>query len=503
MPKESHAARFIRRHPVKSQRFLEILPGFFSWSLILFPFWGSFFIPVAVAYYIIGFCVYWLFRSVTLAVLAIVAHFRIRASSQFDWLGDLKNIFKEKWNSIHHIIVIPTYKEPITTLERTMEALSTQTYPLKNMHIMLSFEVREGEEAHVKANHIEKKYGHLFGHLWTTYHPDIEGEVKGKSSNTCWGAKRAKEFLVDKAKIPIENITITSEDADALFHKSYFAALTFSFLKDPKPYNRIWQGAIAFYNNIWQVPSPVRVLAALFSVTQMYILVREDRLINFSTYSTSLKHIHDIGYWDTDVIPEDYRLFFKSYFAKKGDFEVKPIYLPIYADAAESPTFWGTMINQYEQLKRWAWGVSDDAYIIKQYIATPDVPFLDKTVRVIKIMEDHFLWPVNWFAITISAFLPPILNPAFNRTILGKTLPQVTSLLLTLSLVSMVVVFILDALNRPPRPNKRNPLSYILQPLEFLLLPVIGFFFSALPGLDAHTRLMLGKYIEYKVTEKV
>jgi len=31
----------------------------------------------------------------------------------------------------------------------------------------------------------------------------------------------------------------------------------------------------------------------------------------------------------------------------------------------------------------------------------------------------------------------------------------------------------------------------------------VGFFFSALPGIDAHTRLMLGKYIEYRVTEKV
>ncbi len=503
MTSESHAARYIRRHPVRSQRFLEILPGFVSWSLILFPFWGSLVIPVAVAYYIIGFCVYWLYRSLTLAVLAVVAHLRIQASSRFDWIADLKLRYKEKWEKIHHIIVIPTYKEPVSTLERTMEALSNQTFPLANLHIMMAFEVREGEDARVKAKHIQEKYKERFGDVWVSFHPDIEGEIKGKSSNTCWGAKQAKKLLVDERKLPIEDITITSEDADALFHKSYFAALTFAFLKDEKRYNRIWQGAIAFYNNIWQVPSPVRVLAALFTVTQMYILVREDRLINFSTYTTSLKHIDEIGYWDTDVIPEDYRLFFKSYFAKKGDFEVKPIYLPIYADAAESSTFWGTMWNQYEQLKRWAWGVSDDAYIIKQFITTPGVPFWDKTVRVIKIMEDHFLWPVNWFAITVSAFLPPILNPAFNRTILGKTLPQVTSLLLTLSLVSMVVVFILDALNRPPRPNKRNPLSYIMQPLEFLLLPIIGFFFSALPGIDAHTRLMLGKYIEYKVTEKV
>lgn len=231
--------------------------------------------------------------------------------------------------------------------------------------------------------------------------------------------------------------------------------------------------------------------------------MRKDRLVNFSTYSTSLKHVHDIGYWDTDVIPEDYRLFFKSYFAKKGDFEVEPIFLPIYSDAAEADGTWATYVNQYEQLKRWAWGASDDAYIIKQYILTEGIPFWDKSVRVLKVIEDHFLWPVNWFAITISAILPPLLNEEFSRTVLGKTLPQVISTLLTISLISMVTIFVIDALNRPPRPNKMNIFSYIKQPLEFLLLPVVGFFFSALPGLDAHTRLMLGKYIEYKVTEKV
>ncbi|MBP9781808.1 hypothetical protein KBC89_04075 [Candidatus Woesebacteria bacterium] len=132
-----------------------------------------------------------------------------------------------------------------------------------------------------------------------------------------------------------------------------------------------------------------------------------------------------------------------------------------------------------------------------------EIPFWDKTLRVLKTIEDHFLWPVNWFAITIAAFFPPLLNPEFGRTILGKTLPQVTSTLLTLSLVSMVVIFLIDALNRPPKPGGRNVFSLILQPLEFLLLPVLGFFFSALPGLDAHTRLLLGKYIEYRVTEKV
>lgn len=494
---------YVRRHPIRTQRALEILPGFVSWSLILFPFWGSIFFPTAVAYYVITFAVYWLYRSVTLAVLSIVAHLKIKAWSKFDWIKDLQHEAPKKWNQVHHIIVIPTYKEPLTTLERTLTALSKQSYPLKNLHIMLSFEEREGQEAHQKADQLKQQFGSVFGHLWSTSHPDIEGEVKGKSSNTSWGAKRAKELLIDEEKYDLSLTTITSEDADALFHHHYFAALTHSFLKVEKPYNKVWQGGIVFYNNIWSVPAPVRVLASVFSITQMYILMRKDRLVNFSTYSTSLQHIVEIGYWDTDVIPEDYRLFFKSYFAKKGDFEVEPIFLPIFADAAESTGVKATLLNQYQQLQRWAWGASDDAYIIKQYILAQGIPFWDKTLRVFKVIEDHFLWPVNWFAITVSAFLPPLLNEQFTRTQLGKTLPQTTSTLLTLSLVSMIVIFVLDAINRPPKPGGRTVLSYILQPLEFLLLPIIGFFFSALPGIDAHTRLILGKYIEYKVTEKV
>lgn len=493
-----------RRYPVKTHRVLEILPGFFSWMLILFPVWGSFIVPRLVAYYIIAFCVYWLYRSLTLATLAIVAHFRIKASSYFDWISDLKANYPARWSHIHHVIIIPTYREPLTTLERTLKALSKQSLPLAQLHIMLSFEEREGKDAHEKAAQLHALFDSTFGHLWTTYHPDILGEVKGKSANTAWGARQAKRLLVDEGGIPLENITISSEDADAMFHRSYFAALTYSFLHSNKPFNTVWQGAILFYNNIWEVATPVRVLASMFSVLQMYILVRSDRLINFSTYSTSLKHIVDIDYWDTNVIPEDYRLFYKSYFAKKGDFRAEAIYLPIYADAAQTTGFWNSMINQYEQLKRWAWGVSDDPYIIKLYLTSKNIPFWDKTQRVLKTIEDHFLWPVNWFAITVSAFLPPMLNAEFNRTILGKTLPQVTSLLLTVSLVSMIVVFIIDALNRPPRPRSRFKIfSYLLQPIEFLLLPVIGFFFSALPGIDAHTRLMLGKYMEYRVTEKV
>ncbi|HSW90128.1 MAG TPA: glycosyltransferase family 2 protein [Patescibacteria group bacterium] len=494
-----HIRNYVRRHPVKTQRFLEILPGFVSWSLILFPFWGSLVMPTIVAYYIITFSVYWLYRSASMALLAVIAHYRIKASMRNDWMKDLEKF--PDWKKIHHIIVIPTYKEPVHILKETLEKLATQTFPVKNIHIMLSFEDREGEEAREKSKVLENEFGKIFGNLWATFHPDIPGEVKGKSSNTAWGARAARKLL--DPNILTEDITISSEDADARFHSSYFAALTYEYLHNPHRFDRIWQGSIRFYNNIWRVPAPVRVLASIFSVTQMFILMRQDRLINFSTYSTSMKLIEDIGYWDTNVVPEDYHLFFKAYFARKGKLEVEPIFLPILADAAEAKGFWATMTNQYEQIKRWAWGVSDDAYIIKQWILAENVPFWDKTIRVLKTVEDHFLWPVNWFAITVGALLPPLLNQQFNRTVIGKTLPQVSSALLTMSLVSLIAIFLIDAASRPPRPKDTSIFARIFQPFEFLLLPILGFFFSALPGIDAHTRLMLGKYMEYRVTEKV
>ena len=54
-----------------------------------------------------------------------------------------------------------------------------------------------------------------------------------------------------------------------------------------------------------------------------------------------------------------------------------------------------------------------------------------------------------------------------------------------------------------PRPTSRRPLvRRLLHALEWPLVPVITLFFSALPALDAQTRLMLGKRMEFWVAGK-
>src|SRR5688572_32740060 len=130
--------RLITRYPIRTKRFLEILPGFVSWFLILFPVWGSWVVPELVAYYIIAFSVYWFYRSMTTATTAILGYFKMKSFQVYDWMGDVRNF--PDWRKIHHVIVIPTYKEPLTTLKRTLDKLTEQTYPIDHLHIMLSFE---------------------------------------------------------------------------------------------------------------------------------------------------------------------------------------------------------------------------------------------------------------------------------------------------------------------------------------------------------------------------
>jgi len=491
----------INRYPKASQRALEILPGFFSWSLILFPVWGSILTPLAVAYYIIAFDVYWLYRSISLALLSLLAHFRIRANETYDWMGDVAGF--ADWKKVYHAVVIPNYKEPGKTLERTLQALLDQTLPAKQLIPIIAFEERAGEEFNAQREKIlRERFEGKFAKLMFTHHPKgLVGEVVGKSANSAWGAKQLAKEIKKHENWNEDLMTISSIDSDVVLHPNHFAAVTYKFLDSPHRYRRIWQGAIMFYNNIEKIPWPMRVFNKVASVVYMGLLMRPDRLINFSSYTMSYKLLSEVGGWDVDVIPEDYRVFFKAYFATGGEVEVEPIFLPVFADAAEALGFKDTFINTYEQVKRWAWGASDDSYILKRYILDRKAPFWDKTIRVMKVLEDHFLWPVNWFILTLGATLPPLLNEKFSRTVIGKTLPQVSSAILTASLVSLLVIIFVDLRSRPK--VKQSIWRKIFSPFEFVLLPIVGFFFTALPGLDAHTRLMMGRYIEYRVTEKV
>lgn len=181
----------------------------------------------------------------------------------------------------------------------------------------------------------------------------------------------------------------------------------------------------------------------------------------------------------------------------------RSIFLPILVDAAESHGFWRTMVNQYEQSKRWAWGISDIPFVIRNAFIHNEIPLSDRVRRLSLLLEQHVFWSSNWFILTLGSTIPPIINPAFGRTVLGHNLAQLSSSILTLALVFLLVVVVIDWRTKPPRPKDFKTWNLPFLYIQWLTLPIVSFFLAALPGLDAHTRLILGKRLEYRVTEKI
>src|SRR3972149_8929166 len=111
--------KIFTRYPIKTRRGLELLPGFVSWTLILFPIWGSILIPYIVAYFILFFDVYWFYKSFSLAINAYVASKKIKNAEQINWLKKLEKLSAAK--KVKHVVIIPNYKENLNKLRRTIQ----------------------------------------------------------------------------------------------------------------------------------------------------------------------------------------------------------------------------------------------------------------------------------------------------------------------------------------------------------------------------------------------
>ncbi|RLC32796.1 hypothetical protein DRH13_01095, partial [Candidatus Woesebacteria bacterium] len=93
-------------------RFLEILPGSLAWSIILAPAIGGLIAPNIVAYGILAFLAYWLYKSFKSAYYSFKGYFILKDWETVSWPRKWK---KEKttnsldWDDIRHVVVIPNY----------------------------------------------------------------------------------------------------------------------------------------------------------------------------------------------------------------------------------------------------------------------------------------------------------------------------------------------------------------------------------------------------------
>lgn len=480
-------------------RLFEIIIPLLSWVIITFPLWMSPFHPALVAYFIIAFDLYFFYSCLRTVYYSTLSYRLIETYGKTKF----SNLIKKETNTkdYHHFVIIPNYKEPLYKLEQTVEVIKKSDYPFKKIHLVLAFEKRETETME-KAQKIISKYHDFFEDIICTYHILAPLEVAGKASNQTHAAKEVAAYCENNGWAS-KNIMVTICDADSLLPVNYFSYLTYMYEHDKNRLYHFYWAPVLLYNNFWKLSFFVRIQATLSSILRLSFLSQKEKLIQISTYSTNLWLLQQINFWDVDIIPEDWHVYFQAFFTYGEKVKTIPLYTIVSGDAVYTGNTIKTFINRYEQEKRWAWGATDIGYALKKFFVTPHIQALPKIKKIFYLIENHLFWPTSFFILTISASIPPLINPVFKRTVLGFLLPQLSGFILTVS-TSMILVYIyLDVKLRQKINIKTRLSNFPLLFVQWYFLPFISFLLSSLPALESHTRMILGKKIDYKVTEKI
>jgi cellulose synthase/poly-beta-1,6-N-acetylglucosamine synthase-like glycosyltransferase len=486
----------------KIYRLFEMIPGIFTWLTFAAVILASWLAPVAAAFFIIAFDLYWLVKTIYLSFHLRANWGKITHYIGLDWQERLKNF---KYDHLWQMVMLPFYKEGLEVILATLDSLLDAKWSSKKMMIVLAYEERAGEEAEEKAKRALEKYKDKFAHFIIVKHPkDLEGEISGKGSNLAFAAKEAKEKILDAHNIKYEDVLVSAFDIDTRAYPQYFLCLTWHFLTCEKPYRSSFQPVPVYNNNNWDAPAPSRVVAVSGTFWQMIQQERPERLATFSSHSLSFKALYEIGYWQKNMVNEDSRIFWNALLHYDGDYDVVPMSYPVSLDANLAPTFLRTMKNVYKQQMRWTYGTAENAaYLLFGFLKNKNIPFKKKARLIFMQFEGAWSLATNPLIIFFLGWLPLALgSESFNQTILSFNLPRITRDIMILAMFGLVMSAVISISLLPKKPEQRKKREYLFMVLQWVLIPFTIPLFGALPGVDAQTRLMLGKYIGFWVTPK-
>ncbi len=503
---EHREREFYSKHAHGFERFLEILPGAMTWIALLSPIWLSFFFPFAVAYLIIVADIYWLFNAVKIAGLMYVGYSRVQWTNKQNWLKKLEEDFPSQWKDYNHLLVVPNYMEGLEVLGPSFDSIANNDFPSNQIFLAVGFEERAKDKDPERIKNIEEYLDKIKKkiNVFTTIHPfGLPNEVIGPGSNRNWMVKEAlKEFK--KLGIPEEKIIVTTLDCDFVIPSYFLSGTLHKYLSTPVQKRDVcsYTGLIFFYNNYWQAPAPMRLIASGTSFWQLAEMVGSDKYINYSSTSMNLKSLVDLGLWPAEKVNDDSGFYWRSYYFFDGKYKVIPNYLTISGDAVLDVNLPRTLQNQYLQLKRWAYGVEHIPFIVKNYFKNERIDFWDKTDKLIFVFWSYLKWGTLALFISFGGLLIPLINPTFAESVVAKNLSIVSSWVLTLAFIGLFSTVFVHEKTVPPRPKDWSIIKKIWSYIQWALIPVILVTIATFPAIDAQTSLMLGRYLEYRTTVK-
>lgn len=485
-------------------RFLEILPGALSWMTLIGVIALSAFRPVWAAIFIIIFDLYWLLKTVHLSIYHHYNWKRMRHNMKKDWNEAIQNL---KHENIYHLILLPFYQEGREVLSGTMEALANSKYDTKKFLVVIAGEERAGDQYHAVAEEMKNKYSESFGDVIVTLHPSgVAGEIIGKGPNISYAAEQARQHILDFRHIPYEDVIVSAFDVDTVVSPQYFACLTWHFLTATDPQHSSFQPVPLYNNNIWHVPLLSRVAAISSSFWQMIQQERPEKLVTFSSHSIPFKALYDAGYWQRNMVSDDSRIYWNLFFANNGNYSTVPMSIPVSMDANLAQTTWQTLKNIYRQHLRWMWGVENIPYILFGFLKNKSIALREKIHRGFVQVEGFWSLATNPIIILLLGWLPIVLGgDAFRDTVISYNLPYITRTIVTIAMLGLILSAIISIDLLPPMPAnyKYRKIRWVISFVQWIFIPFTIILFGSLPGLDAQTRLMTGRYIgKFWVTPK-
>lgn len=520
-------------------RFFEMLPGIISYGALIILVVLSIVSPYLAAIYLLLFIITMLVKAIIMARHAIAGHRRMKTASSIDWhqrllelhdpqrhlthYAQLSTLTREETvhiDNLHRLVRNPTafpspdvirnaviiaaYNEPYEVIAPTLDALVGTTYDHSKLMIIFAYEERGGSAIAATAERLKREYGKKFGSFMLVAHPaNIPDEVKGKGPNISYAAQQLEAHL-KKEKIPLEHVIVTTLDCDNKTHEKYFDYLTYEYIMHENRRRMSFQPLAIYFSNIWDAPAPMRVIAVGNSFWTIIVSMRPHLLRNFAAHSQPMDALADMDYWSKVSIVEDGHQYWRSYFFFKGDYEVVPIHVPIYQDAVLSSTLKATMVAQFKQLRRWAYGASDVPYVAtKLFRRHRKVPFWGGLVRFGVLLDSHVTLAVVAIMVGLGAWVPLLINPDASRDVVVHNLPQVVGLLQRFAMIGLFVTIILTLVMLPPRPVRYGRRRSVMMVLQWFLMPITAIFYNSLAAFTAQTYLLTGSYLDkFDVTDK-
>ncbi|RWZ78473.1 MAG: hypothetical protein EOT05_01810 [Candidatus Microsaccharimonas sossegonensis] len=523
----------------RTYRFFEMLPAILSYGALVLLIVLSLVSPLLAAVYLMLIIVTLLVKAVGIAYHTIGGRNNLERAQKIDWrerLNDFENpqqSYKRhlksrskafgmqnhidnlrlaaadpdafpKPSELYNLVIIAAYNESYEIIGPTIQSILATTYNKKRLIVALAYEERGGDGIQKTAERLRTEFADKFVDFVLVKHPrDLPNEVVGKGGNITYAGKYMQQWL-DKKGIAYKHVLVTTLDSDNHPHAVYFDYAMYEFVVHEDRKHLSFQPISLFLNNIWDVPALMRVVATGNSFWNIISSMRPHALRNFASHSQPMEALVEMDFWSTRTIVEDGHQYWRSYFYFNGNYDVIPLYIPIYQDAVLDSTYWKTLKAQFIQLRRWAYGASDVPYVATRVLSRQrNVPFFAGFSRLLRLIDGHLTLASVSILVAVGGWVPLFINNQAYRDVVAHQLPDMISNIQRIALIGLFITVFLSFKMLPPRPERYKRVRNIGMVAQWLLMPISAVVYSAGSALYSQGRLFLGKYLtKFDVTNK-